>query len=123
LHDGVRCDTAGCIGSLKGGRLVSMALSNEAFAEDCARAAVVVSSRQVPGACAALLIDRKTWRENGAIGLRLIGDRFEQTSARPPGYERPWALPPRAAGDRSAAPVRPAARDATPRTEDMEEGD
>jgi hypothetical protein len=69
------------------------------------------------------LIDRKTWRENGAIGLRLIGDHFEQTSARPPGYERPWALPPRAAGDRSAAPVRPAARDATPRTEDMEEGD
>ncbi|MGH6683343.1 MAG: ComEC/Rec2 family competence protein, partial [Pseudolabrys sp.] len=43
LNDGVRCDTIGCIGTLKGGRLVSMALSSEAFAEDCARAAVVIS--------------------------------------------------------------------------------
>jgi len=123
LHDGVLCDTAGCIGKLKGGRLVSMALSNEAFAEDCARAAVVVSSRTAPGDCAALLIDRKAWRENGAIALRVVGDRFEQTSARPSGYERPWAPPPRAAGNASATPVRPATRDATPRMEDLEEGD
>jgi competence protein ComEC len=123
LHDGVRCDTAGCIGHLKDGRPVSMVLSTEAFAEDCTRAAVVVSSRQAPGACAALLVDRDTWRANGAIGLRLVGDGFKQASARPPGYERPWALPPRAAVNRTVSPVRPAARDATPRAEDMEEGD
>jgi competence protein ComEC len=123
LHDGVRCDAAGCIGKLKDGRLVSMALSVEAFAEDCARAAVVVSPRQAPGDCAATLIDRKAWRANGAIGLRWIGGRFEQMSARPPGYERPWAPAPRAATDSGLAPVRPAARDATPRKEDLEEGD
>jgi competence protein ComEC len=90
LHDGVRCDAVGCIGKLKDGRLVSIALSAEAFAEDCARAAVVVSPRQAPGDCGALLVDRRAWRANGAIGLRLVGGRFEQTVARPPGYERLW---------------------------------
>jgi competence protein ComEC len=123
LHDGVRCDAIGCVGTLKDGRRVSMALSPEAFAEDCARATVVVSPRQAPGECAALLIDRDAWRGNGAIGLRWTGGRFEQTAARPPGYERPWALPPRTASDTGIAPVRPAARDATPRAEDLEEGD
>jgi competence protein ComEC len=73
LHDGVRCDAVGCIGTLKDGQLVSMALSAEAFAEDCARAAVVVSPRQAPGDCAARLVDRRVWRANGASGLRLVG--------------------------------------------------
>ena len=121
LHDGVRCDAVGCIGKLKDGRLVSRALSPEAFAEDCTRAAIVVSPRQAPGDCAALLIDRKAWRANGAIGLRWTGTRFEQTASRLSGYERPRSLPPRATSN--TAPVRPAARDATPRSEDLEPGD
>jgi competence protein ComEC len=58
LHDGVLCDAAGCIGRLADGRRVSFALSAEAFAEDCTRAAVVVSPRTAPGDCAATLIDR-----------------------------------------------------------------
>ncbi len=76
LNDGVRCDAAGCIGRLADGRLVSLALSVEAFAEDCARAAVVVSAREAPGACAAILIDRKAWRANGAHGAALDGRSF-----------------------------------------------
>ena len=123
LKDGVRCDPAGCIGRLKDGRLVSMALSAEAFAEDCGRAAVVVSPRQAPGDCAALLIDRRTWRAEGAIGLRAVGDRFELSAGRPPGYVRPWAPPVRGAGDSITPPLRPAERDATPRVEDLEPGD
>ena len=122
LHDGVRCDAIGCIGALKDGRLVSMALSAEAFAEDCARAAVVVSARQAPGDCAALLADRRAWRANGAIALRLVGDRFELTSARPAGYERPWAPAVLTASDKAPA-RRPVALDATPRTGDLEAGD
>ena len=43
----------------------------EAFAEDCARAAVVVSGREAPGECAATLIDRRTWRAHGATGAAL----------------------------------------------------
>ena len=123
LNDGVACDAIGCIGTLKDGRLVSMALTAEAFAEDCARAAVVVSPRQAPGDCAALLIDRRAWRANGAIALRAAGENFEMTVARPPASERPWAPAIGAASDTSVTAVRPAARDATPRLEDLEEGD
>ena len=122
MHDGVQCDAAGCIGRLSDGRLASQALSAEAFTEDCARAAVVVSPR-APGDYNALLIDRKAWRANGALALRWTGDRFELKAARPPGYERPWARAPREPAEAAQAPTRPAARDATPRTEDMEIGD
>jgi competence protein ComEC len=123
LDEGVRCDAAGCIGRLADGRLVSMALSAEAFAEDCARAAIVISPREAPGDCAALLIDRKAWRGQGAMALRWTGNRFEQTAARPPGYERPWARAPREPADTTRAAVLPAVRDATPRTDDLEIGD
>jgi competence protein ComEC len=123
LRDGVRCDAAGCIGKLNDGRLASMALSVEAFDEDCHRAAVVVSPREAPGACSALLVDRKVWRANGAIGLRWVGDRFELSAARPAGYERPWARPPRAVAETVTVTPRPAMRDATPREDDLEAGD
>ena len=121
LRAGVTCDNIGCIGKLKGGRLVSMALAPAAFAEDCQRTAVVLSARQAPGECAALLVDRKVWREKGAIGLRMVNDRFEEIAARPPGYERPWA--PLPFGASTTTHLRPAARDATPRMEDLEPGD
>jgi len=48
LNTGVTCDAIGCIGRLADGRLASMALEVEAFAENCARAAVVVSARGAP---------------------------------------------------------------------------
>lgn len=38
LSNGVTCDAIGCIGKLGDGRLISMVLGIEAFAEDCARA-------------------------------------------------------------------------------------
>jgi ComEC/Rec2-related protein len=123
LRDGVRCDAVGCVGKLADGRLVSMALSAEAFEEDCARAAVVVAPRDAPGDCAAVLIDRKAWRANGAVTLRWTGDRFERSMARPRGFERPWARTLPGASEAAPATARPAARDATPRQEDMEAGD
>ncbi|MGB8039204.1 MAG: competence protein ComEC, partial [Pseudolabrys sp.] len=46
LGEGVNCDAVGCIGRLGDGRLISMVLGPEAFAEDCARAVVVVSLRE-----------------------------------------------------------------------------
>jgi competence protein ComEC len=68
LNTGVTCDAIGCIGRLADGRLASMALEVEAFAEDCARAAVVVSARGAPSSsCAATLVDRGVWRTHGAI--------------------------------------------------------
>jgi hypothetical protein len=74
LSDGVSCDAIGCIGKLGDGRFVAMALEVEAFAEDCARAAVVVSARQAPSAsCAAILIDRAgRWRVSAALDWRTV---------------------------------------------------
>jgi len=123
LRDGVRCDAVGCIASLQDGRPVAMALSVEAFEEDCGRAAVVLSPRQAPGDCAAELIDRRALRANGAVGLRWTGDGFERTAARPQGYERPWAPPARASADTNAPAAPQVPRDATPRMDDLEAGD
>jgi competence protein ComEC len=122
LNAGVRCDEVGCLGRLKDGRLVSMAWAPEAFLEDCTRAAVVVSAREAPGDCSALLIDRKVWRSQGAVALRWVGDRFEQTVARPQGIDRPWARAPALTAN-TISPARPVSPDATPRPEDLEAGD
>jgi competence protein ComEC len=122
LADGSRCDVAGCVARLADGRLVALAKLPEALAEDCHRAALVVSRHAAPRDCAARAVDREVWRAGGAIDLRWTGKGFEMTAARPRGHDRPWA---RAIGadDAPAAPQRPAARDATPRTEDLEAGD
>jgi competence protein ComEC len=122
LAQGFRCDASGCIATLPGGKLVSQVLAADAFEEDCARAAVVVTSRELPGACQALAIDRKASRAGGAVALRRNGDGFEVIRARPAGQDRPWA---RGVASDEVAPAvtRPQARDATPRAEDLEAGD
>jgi competence protein ComEC len=90
LGEGIRCDAAGCIGKLRDGSLVAIAKTSEAFEEDCRRAVVVVSSRDAPPGCAALVIDRNVWRGSGAMALRRRGNDFEITAG-PRGYDRPWA--------------------------------
>jgi competence protein ComEC len=121
---GIRCDRAGCIGRLADGRLIALARSIEAFEEDCHRAAVVVSAREAPGVCAALLIDRNVLRQTGAVALRSSGDGFAVSAVRPQGYDRPWAQARPAASDTSATSApRVQGPDATPRTEDLEPGD
>jgi competence protein ComEC len=127
LAAGIRCDEAGCIGRLRDGSLVAIAKTVEAFEEDCRRAAVVVSARDAPAACGALVIDRRVWRRSGAIALRRVGERFEITPTRPNGYDRPWAPAVASSGEapdaRQSASARPQPRDATPRDEDLEAGD
>ncbi|HEY5278861.1 MAG TPA: ComEC/Rec2 family competence protein [Pseudolabrys sp.] len=117
LQSGAHCDTVGCIGALMDGRLASMVLSIEAFDEDCARAAIVVSPRAAQGPCKAMLVDRPVWQERGAITLRWVGDHFEAAAARPPGSDRPWA-PERRVRETKTAP-----QDATPQLHDLEPGD
>ncbi len=125
LGEGIRCDAAGCIGKLHDGSLVAVAKTPEAFAEDCRRVVLVVSAREAPPGCAALVIDRKVWRRSGAMALRRRGEQFEITATRPPGYDRPWA---RALAGQEDAPVAgrttpPRLPDATPRSDDLEAGD
>jgi competence protein ComEC len=126
LARGIRCDPAGCIGRLRDGSLVAIARTVEAFEEDCRRAAVVLSARDAPAACgAAFVVDRRVWRQSGAIALRRLGEGFEITPTRPPGYDRPWARAVASPVDVPDAPraTRPQPRDATPREEDLEPGD
>jgi len=122
LQNGVACDAIGCIGRLADGRLVSYAQSLEALAEDCKRAVAVVSPREAKLPCAAALVDRRAWREKGAIALRWTGTRFEEMAARPVGLDRPWARGPQS---EAAAPptTQPGVIDATPRREELEPGD
>ncbi|HEV7495907.1 ComEC/Rec2 family competence protein [Baekduia sp.] len=127
LGHGIRCDEAGCIARLRDGALVAIAKTVEAFEEDCRRAALVVSAREAPAGCPAVVVDRQIWRRSGAIALRRLGEGFEITPTRPIGYDRPWARAFAEKSDvqetsRSTSPeAQP--RDAAPREEDIEAGD
>jgi competence protein ComEC len=123
LASGITCDAIGCIGKLRDGRFVSIALAIEAFAEDCSRAAVVMSLREAPSShCTATLIDRNVWRAYGAVALRWTGDSFEQSVTHVPGNERPWSQSPTIAAGDEVRPSSPRS-DAAPRSEDLDAGD
>jgi competence protein ComEC len=125
LANGLVCDPVGCIARLADGTIVAIAQTAEAFADDCGRAALVVARRDPPSDCAATVIDRTLLGASGALALRRIGQSWEITSARPPGYDRPWA--PAATESRAQMPAtavpQSAPRDATPAAEDLEPED
>jgi competence protein ComEC len=71
------------------GRFVALALSPEAFEDDCRRAAVVVTPGDGPSACKAITSDRRSRQRTGAVSLRRAADGFADAAARPPGYDPP----------------------------------
>ena len=87
LAQGFACDPDGCVGHLADGAVVAVPRGPAAFADDCARAALIVTMRPPP-ACAAMVIDRKALRETGALALTRRNGAFEVTAARP-GDARP----------------------------------
>jgi competence protein ComEC len=122
LNAGIGCDAVGCIARLADGSLVAIARTIEAFDEDCRRAALVISPREAPPGCAALVIDRKVWQRTGALALHRTGKGFEMVPSRPAGHDRPWARAPiPATAARPDAPLQ--APDATPTVEDLGPGD
>jgi competence protein ComEC len=131
LGNGVACDGIGCTARLADGRIVALATAPEAFAEDCRRAVLVISSRSAPPDCPAAAIDRAVRMHSGALALRRIGDRWEVTPARPDGYDRPWSRTRAAAAAPSLSPApehstsspRSSSRDATPKPADREADD
>lgn len=127
LSQGVSCDPDGCVVPMADGRLVALALQPAALADDCARAAIIVTSYQAPAGCAARVVDREQLQRQGATALYWQnGVGFKLVAVRPRGVDRPW-LP--AAVDHAAAhtsrrrgPIkRPV--DATPAEVDREPGD
>lgn len=124
LADGVSCDEAGCVTPLADGRLVALALRADALAEDCSRAALVVSAKPAAPDCAAMVIDRERLQPLGALALMRNGDGFALSPVRPRGANRPWS--PASAGDGNvelSLVPRPAASrnaDATPSEADLQ---
>jgi competence protein ComEC len=124
-REGFVCDEAGCVAKVAGGGLVAIGTSPAAFADDCARAVLVLTTRAAPPACNATVIDRMTPRTLGALALRRAGDRWEVTAAEPRGLDRPWVPAAHAGAARVSAPAASTAtqHDATPPDEDLRADD
>jgi competence protein ComEC len=120
-HEGFACDDVGCVARLADGRIVAIATSPAALADDCVRADLVVTTRVAPPHCAATIIDRTARRAGGALALRRGEKGWEVTAAQPPGQDRPWAPAVADGSARVSVPAanQPAVRDATPRAEDL----
>jgi competence protein ComEC len=127
LTDGVSCDEEGCVAPLADGRFVALTLRPDALADDCGRAALLVTTRQAPPACASTVIELQRLRRQGAMALRRNGYGFVVDAVKPRGVNRPWA--PAATGDAEAAepttlaPAAPRAVDATPAEADLQAED
>ena len=121
LAQGLACDDAGCTLRLRDGAIVAVALSPEAFEDDCRRAVLIVTRRQAPPGCAASVIDRDTWRSTGAIAAYWTGTGLALRPAYPPGTDRPWAKARPSVTSPSVAPGRPVISppDATPMPDDL----
>lgn len=125
LSEGVSCDEAGCVVMAADGKLVALNWRPEALADDCARAAVMVSAHPPPDDCAALVLDRNLLEQRGTLALHRHADGFAIKSVHPPGGDRPWS--PRgvaaASGVAKIQSGRIAPMDATPREDDMQAED
>jgi competence protein ComEC len=127
LADGVSCDESGCVTAGAGGSFVALTTRPEALADDCERAALIVTTRQAPQDCAASVIDSERLRRHGALMLRRVRDGFAIDAVKPGGIDRPWspAVPGEAESEtmlRTPGAPRPAV-DATPAEADIQGDD
>jgi competence protein ComEC len=124
VKSGFACDPDGCVARLPDGAVVAVSRTAAAFADDCARAALIITVRVAPADCAARVIDRASLRKNGAMALTWRDGRFEIASARPDGIDRPWTRHREkgrnAAQDAPASHGPAAPRDATPLHPDID---
>jgi competence protein ComEC len=126
LGDGASCDETGCVTQLPDGGFVALALRPEALADDCARAAVIVTAKQASPDCGALVIGQERLQKQAAISLRRTRGGFAIDAVRPNGVDRPWSP----AVDDQTEPENTAARpaiarpvDATPAEADLQAED
>ncbi len=110
---GPRCDRLGCTVLALDGRAVALVTDKRAFAEDCARADILISRLRAPPGCAAPLIaDRTFLAAQGATAIRLGATGPEVASTRGAGPPKPWQpRPPANAAMPAAAPEPSAAGD------------
>jgi competence protein ComEC len=100
---GGNCDRLGCTALLPDGRAVALVRDRRAFPEDCARAAVLVTSLTAPPTCTGpLVIDRRVLAAHGAVALRADGTGFRIQSAHGDGRSVPWRPRPAPKADPAA---------------------
>jgi len=124
LGEGVSCDDEGCVAPMASGRLVALSLKPDGLADDCARAALIVTASPAPAGCRATAIELKRLRAQGAMALRWTRRGLVIDAVRPRGTNRPWSP---SAGDveteveSSSTLVRPV--DATPAEPELQSED
>jgi competence protein ComEC len=93
LRDGARCDRLGCVVVMPDGRAAAFVQDARALAEDCRRAAVIVTRLAPPPGCSApLILDRARLQAGGAAAVRFAAGREpEVRTARHTGEPRQWA--------------------------------
>ncbi len=125
LTEGVSCDEAGCVMRALGGGLVALAIKPDALADDCANAAVVVTTRQPSADCAAFVIDQEALRTRGTMALRKTVSGYEIIANRPRGVNRPWApaIAEAVTEISSTKRISPRPVDATPAESDLQADD
>lgn len=106
------CDESACVGRAPDGRVVSLVQDRRALIEDCARAAVLITSLSAPEGCAApIVIDRDRLAETGAVTLRFSNDGAVWTRAREIDEDRPWSPAPKPRRKSAAMMARPTAQE------------
>jgi competence protein ComEC len=120
---GARCDDAGCAVQMPDGRYVTIAQRADAFADDCEKAALIVTARQPPPTCKAKIIDQARLQQSGSLALYSRNGAFAAEAVRPLGTNRPWARNALTADDAGetieARPSSPRPVDATPSVENL----
>jgi len=91
LGDGVSCDDEGCVAQMADGRLIALSLKPDGLADDCARAALIVTARPVASTCEATVIGLKRLRAQGTMALRRTRSGFSIEAVKPRGINRPWS--------------------------------
>lgn len=88
---GPRCDRLGCTLAAIDGRTVALVTDKRAFAEDCARADILITRMRAPAGCAAPLIaDRSFLAARGATAIRLGAAGPDVVTVRGIGPPKPW---------------------------------
>lgn len=91
VRQGASCDPGGCIVRLPGGKTVSWSRDPLTISEDCARADLVVTPLRWDGACAALMVDRRTLDRFGSVSVRSVPGGLVASTSRNPDAPRPWS--------------------------------
>jgi competence protein ComEC len=91
LQAGVRCDGLGCVTELQNAHAIALVRDRRAFAEDCRRAAFVITRLSAPPDCKPpVLLDRVFFAVHGATAVRVMAAGHDIVTTRHPDETRPW---------------------------------